>query len=166
MQRTNYFLVVTLLVSGIVLLSNLGIVTIGFGVIWPLFALLYGVYLFFQFQQKHQSDVLSPAVCFTLAGVFFFTTNFFAWPEGIPWWPVFPMFWGFGNLLTWLTGGRRENGMLLQSFVLTSASLLIMLGSMSWADPYLKFWPILLIFVGVFLLFWNRKHVNSHTQGS
>lgn len=164
MKRSSHFFALALVALGaVLLLDNLGVVTVGFSLIWPMFALGYGIYLLLQFKQNHQSDVLSPAAFFILMGLFVISTHFFTWPESLPWWPFFPMFWGVGNLLTWLSGGRRDNGMLLQCVILVGSGFFILLGSTFWADSYLKFWPVILIAVGLILLF-GRKFGPAQRQ--
>jgi hypothetical protein len=158
MKKTSIFLIITLLVSGAaLLLNNLGVISIGLNLIWPLFPLTYGAYLFFQFRKNRNSDTLGSAVFFALIGAFFFATNFFAWPDALPWWPVFPLFWGLGILTTWLSGGRSNTRLIVQSVILLGISCLLLFGSQSWAKDYFKFWPIILVFAGIIMFIRNRK---------
>jgi hypothetical protein len=166
MRKSNNLLVTLVLISGIVLLFiNIGLISISFDFIWPLFTLVYGLYLFIQFFKTKNKEVLTTATILTGVGVVFLintTVNNLPLQEMLPLWPLIPLLWGLGNLLTYLVD-RKDKSWLLSSPVLLCGGAYFLLSNEPWIQGYLKFWPLILIAGCIMVLLQNASKKRSES---
>lgn len=158
MRKTGNLMGFVLLIVGMVILfHNLGLITLSWKVLWPAFPLLVGLLLYFQFYNSRDKGILIPATLLTGIGIFFF---FFTLPNGLPWarmgqwWPIFPLFLGLGFFFTYLAD-RKDTGLLIPTTVLLVVGGIFLAGNVEWAMTYLRYWPIILILVGLVVLLGN-----------
>lgn len=152
MRKTGNLMGVLLLIVGMVLLfNNLGLITLSWKMLWPIFPMLVGVSLFLQFFRSRDKGVLIPATMLTGVGLFFFL---FTLPHGIPWsgmglwWPVFPLFLGLGFFFAYLAD-TKDTSLLFPATVLLVVGSVFLATNVQWAKTYLKYWPVILIIVGI-----------------
>lgn len=158
MRKTGNLMGLLLLIVGVVLLfHNLGLISLSWKMLWPVFPLLVGLSLFFQYFQSHDKGVLIPATLLTGIGIFFFL---FTMPWGLPWssmgqwWPVFPLFLGLGFFLSYLSD-RKDTALLIPATILLVVGSVFLAGNVHWAKTYLKYWPVILIIVGIVVFIEN-----------
>lgn len=164
MRKSNNLLVILILICGVALLAhNLDIISISWDIVWPIFPLVYGLYLFSQFYKTRNKDMLTPATILTGAGAVFFLNvipHGLTWPGTIPWWPIFPLLWGLGTLFSYMAG-NKDKSLLLTSTILICGSVFFLFGYTPWALSYLKFWPVILIAVCIVILIYNTRNTNK-----
>lgn len=142
---------ILILVGLLLLLSNLGYIRFGWGQIWPVFLLVFGLSLFLQFFQGRDKGVLVPAALFVGSGIFFFfftLPNGLGWGDMIKWWPIFPLLMGIGFFLGYLAD-LRDTSFLIPAIIFSLFGGLSLAGNLERFRIYLKFWPLLLILVGL-----------------
>ncbi|HEX2947056.1 MAG TPA: hypothetical protein VHT96_14000 [Clostridia bacterium] len=158
MRKSNNLIVLLVLICGIALLAqNLGLISISWVAVWPIFPLAYGLYLFYQFYKTRNKDLITFATILTGAGAVFLLNaipNGLTWPETIPWWPIFPLLWGLGALFTYLAD-KKDISLLLTSAILVCAGVFFLFSGAPQAQGYLKFWPVILITFCIVILLYN-----------
>lgn len=159
MRKTGNLMGVVLLLAGIVLLfNNLGLIALSWQSLWPVFPMFVGLSLYYQFYRSREKGVLIPATLLTGIGIFFLI---FTLPNGLPWshmglwWPVFPLFVGLGFFFAYLTD-TKDTGMLIPATILLVVGSVFLAGNIEWAKTYLKYWPLILIVVGIVVFFGNK----------
>jgi hypothetical protein len=156
-----------LLCGGGLLAVNLQWVTLSWGVIWTFCPMLYGLSMYYEYYKSHNKDLLTLATFLTTVGIFFFINALeigLQWPAELPWWPVLPFFWGVGMLVTYLTD-RKDIYLFFYSVVIMCVSIMLICGSNIHEKEYLKYWPVILIIIGIIIFFRNKK-VNPEQGGS
>lgn len=167
MRKSDNLLVILVLICGIALLAqNLGLISISWDIVWPVFPLVYGLYLFFQFYKTRNKDVITFATILTGAGAVFLVNSIphgLTWPEAIPWWPIFPLLWGLGAFFTYMAD-RKDRNLLLTSAILIFGGIFFLFSNSPLAQGYLKFWPVILIAVCILILLYNARYASRRSE--
>jgi hypothetical protein len=153
-----------------------GIILIGFGLYflfqqlqlqifqdffsWPSFLVIIGIALFGQAYSSKDYHNLLPAFILTGLGIHFHSISYFSfWPDHLP---MFMLIVGIGFLLRYQ---KTKNGLSSGLFLLVLSVFLLYYDSfMNWLSLLKngfsllhKFWPIMMIVVGFYLLFFKKK---------
>lgn len=131
---------------------------IGWEKLWPIFPILAGLafltgYVASGFKDAGLAFVGTAAI---LVGLFFFgfSLGYWEWAQMAQLWPVFPMIGGVAFLVLFLAEGRaRDAGVLgvgCAAIVVGVVGLALAFGLVG--DQILRYWPLLLVFVGVISL--------------
>ena len=131
---------------------------IGWEKVWPIFPILAGLafltgYVASGFKDAGLAFVGTAA---TLVGLFFFgfSLGYWDWAQMAQLWPVLPMIGGVAFLVLFLAAGRaRDVGVLgvgCAGIVVGVVGLGLAFGLVG--DQILRYWPLLLVFVGVLSL--------------
>jgi len=127
------------------------------GDLWPAFILAPGLgflalYLASDNREK-TAGLLIPGVITTLIAIFFFVLNYAGWENMETLWPMFPLFVGISFYAFYLGSGRSDRGILIPANILLLVGVVFLaLSSYSY-----KFWPIVLIALGLLMIFFGRK---------
>lgn len=99
--------------------------------------------------------VLMPATILLIYGVLFQYCALAGWWRMSELWPTFILGPGVGLLMMYLFG-KRESGLLIPAFILIglSAVFFVAFGPLRY---YGRYWPVILIIIGVLLLLKRRK---------
>jgi hypothetical protein len=158
MRKTGNLLGLFLTLVGIFLLfGNLGLIELDWNNLWPIFPLFLGLFFFLQYLNHKDKGIIIPATLFTGIGVFFLM---FTLPNGVPWsqmsqwWPIIPMILGFGFFLAYLAD-MKDSGLLIPATVLLVVGGVSLSNTVSWTKSYLRYWPVLLILIGVVIFLGN-----------
>lgn len=150
----------SLIIIGIVFfLENLNIIQLQFGVFsWPLFLLIpalgFHAGFFLSGMRKDLAGLLVPGgVLLTLAVLFYFEvmTNF-QYAEFT--WPIYILAPAVGLFELYLFG-EREKGLLIPVGILTVIAGFFLTQMLFTA--LFKFWPVIFILIGLYLLFGRKK---------
>ena len=164
MRKSSNLIVILILIGAFLLLFyNIGFISISLELLWPLLPLAYGLYLFAQFFKTKNKEVLTFATILTGSGILLLINTLFiglSLQEMIPLWPIIPLLWGVGNLLTYLVD-RKDTSLLLTSSILLCGSILLLFSQEPWIQSYLKFWPVILIVGCIVVLIHNSKGKKS-----
>ena len=102
------------------------------------------------------SGILFPSTILTLFGIFFFITTWLNWQHMEALWPTFILVPGLTFFVFYFAQPKKEKGILIPAFILTGLALVFYL-SFSFSA---KFWPLILIALGLILLILPRKKIN------
>jgi hypothetical protein len=103
--------------------------------------------------------MMIPAVINFLVGAFFFgfTFGFFEWGDMAVLWPVFPLIVGVAFFVAWLFSGLQDWGLLIPGAITAGVGIvglgLTLFGKVEAFASLLRFWPVLLIGLGLLVLF-------------
>lgn len=127
------------------------------GDLWPAFILAPGLgFLALYFasdNRKKVAGLLIPGVITTLVSIFFFVLNYAGWQHMATLWPMFPLFVGISFYAFYLGSGRQDRGILIPANILLLVGVVFLaLSSYSY-----KFWPIVLIGLGLIMIFFGKK---------
>ncbi|MFD3158382.1 LiaI-LiaF-like domain-containing protein [Haloimpatiens sp. FM7330] len=163
MRKTNFFWGIVLIVFGVLLLLNktLNIDLINMNYLWPLFILIPGLSMEFNFFSKRTNPgVLVPGGILTTIGLLFFFEIFTSWRFAAYTWPVYLLSVAIGLFQLYLFC-EKNNGILVPVFILTLIAIMSFL-TMIFGDIY--HWinysliiPILCIALGLYILIKNRN---------
>jgi hypothetical protein len=143
-------------------LISLGIVLLvaqwfGWERIWPVFPLLGGLAFLvgFGITGFKNSGLVFVGVAATLVGLFFFgfTLGFWEWGDMAKLWPVFPLMGGVAFAALFLAERARDMGTLgvgCAAMIVGVVGLTLTYGFV--ATDIIKFWPLLLVLVGLISL--------------
>lgn len=127
---------------------------------WPSLLLLVGTAMIVQAYKAHDFQQLLPGMLLLTLGVHFHAVSLF------PFWPKHIGMILLMIALSFLLSSRKNNTGLLQGIFLLSLSLLMMFSDQLklWTalleqhfNYIWKFWPLLLLIIGLYLLFFKRK---------
>lgn len=153
MHKSRILTGLLLLSAGAILLTeNLSFFKLSWSMLWPTTPLVYGLYLYYKFYQNRDKDALIFATLFSGVSLFsFLLPPGLTWEQGMMWWPIWPLFWGLGIFLAYLID-RRDTKSLLNSTMLMVIGGLFLVTNYTWAESYLKYWPVILIVFGTVFL--------------
>lgn len=127
--------------------------------IWPMFILAPGlgflIMYFYNENRRANAGLLIPGMITSLIGAFFFYLNATDWKNMEFLWPVFPMIVGVSFLAFYFGGGRqkKDQGILIPAGILLGVGILFVI----FARFSYKFWPVILIVLGLIMLVNTRK---------
>ncbi len=140
--------VVLILVGILLLMRNLG-AGLGIGELWPWFIILFGLAFWAMFlSDRSQHALLMPASILIVTGIIFEICTLAGWGLMSRLWPALVMAPGIG-FVTMSFYGPAGTSLLAPGVGLLVLGAAALLKQSSWW----RFWPILLIVGGVFLLF-------------
>jgi hypothetical protein len=147
-----------LIVAGVILLLNMaGIVTFTWGDLWTIGLFIAGivfhVIFFASSPQKKRAWVLVPGGILLVLSIVFLFNELTDWKFAGATWPFYLLAVALGLFEFWFFG-ERDFEMLIPITLLTGMGIIFLFEKL--ADyPIKQFWPILLIFMGVYIIFWN-----------
>ncbi|MBN2600408.1 MAG: hypothetical protein JXR87_00290 [Candidatus Marinimicrobia bacterium] len=116
--------------------------------LWPFFLIIGGILFFLGFLQDHRKyGLLMPASILTITGVLFLYTNADHWYEMEYLWPTFILAPGIGFVLMFLFGPKGNTLWIPATILLTMALIFY---ARFWL--IFRYWPVILIVVGVYIL--------------
>ncbi len=153
MNRRNQSIGLGFIFLGIIfLLENLSVFQFNFLQIWPVIVALVGLGFLLGFANNRQNAaLLMPGVILIIYGGLFLYCRVFGWENIQTLWPLLLIAPGLGFLVLYLFNPQQKN-------LLWPSAILIVLGFLFLFRhiPYLKYWPVLLVILGVVLIF-RRK---------
>ncbi|MCG3120748.1 MAG: hypothetical protein ALAOOOJD_03588 [bacterium] len=153
-QRSAIWLGTILIISGAIFLA-VNLLGLGWQTLWPLlFFAGAAVNLVIFFSDRRNYGVLMPAVILLLYGALFQFCTLKGWWHMSELWPTFILGPGLGLLLMYLFG-KREQGLLIPAFILIGLAVIFFVAFGPLRD-FGRYWPVLLIVAGLFLL--SRRH--------
>ncbi len=170
MSRPSRFLpgLVLILLGAWILARNLGVSLPAVDALWPLFPIIFGLWLLYRYfrGERRDPDAVSGGVLFVLAGCFFFLFTWGRWPWSAmgTYWPVFILIAGVAGLAEWLAQPARRGQLLsaLIALIVGGVALIITAGGLDPAlrDKLINLWPILIIAAGVGVLIERRRRAS------
>jgi len=150
---------ILILIGIIFLLDSLGWGP-GMNKLWPIFLLAPGVSFLLMFAlSKKYYGVLMPGTFLTIISGLFFYCNFFGWQKMQYLWPVFLLAVAAGLFMIYLFSGRHS-ALLVPVGILTLIALVFLVASSTAA----KFWPLILIILGVLIIFGSWKKTDQKKE--
>ena len=144
------------------LVQALGVDLPGMEALWPIFPTIVGLSLFVGWlvkpNKRDNHGVMIPAVINFLVGVFFFgfTFSIFQWSDMAVLWPVFPLIVGVAFFVAWLFSGLQDWGLLIPGAITAGVGIVglgfTVFGQVELVASMLRYWPVLLIVLGVAVL--------------
>ena len=144
------------------LIRALGVNLPGMSAMWPIFPTIVGLSMFvgwfFSANKRGSYGMMIPAVINFLVGVFFFgfTFSIFQWSDMAALWPVFPLIVGVAFFVAWVFSGLRDWGLLIPCAITAGVGIVglgyTVFGQVEAFSALLRFWPVLLIGLGVLVL--------------
>ena len=144
------------------LVRALGVDLPGMAAMWPIFPTIVGLSMFVGWfvspKKRGSHGIMIPAVINFLVGVFFFgfTFSFFEWGDMAVLWPVFPLIVGVAFFVAWVFSGLRDWGLLIPCAITAGVGIVglgyTMFGQVEAISSLVRFWPVLLIGLGVLVL--------------
>ncbi len=153
---------VLIVLGAIILLSNLEVFDLWN--LWPVLVILLGLFFFgLWIYDRDNYGLLMPATIVTIAGVLFLYCDGSGWFHMQDLWPVFLVAPGIGFMLMYFFG-EQEGGLLVPGTILLVIGI-IFLSANRWAG---RWWPAILVFVGVLLLIRPPRRVigQIHDDGA
>ncbi len=137
----------------IFLLENLGAYRFNFSTIWPVVVILVGVsFLTAYFLNRRNTSFIIPGTILVIYGLLFLYCTLFSWEAMQQLWPIFLLGPGLGFLFLYLTD-RDGKSTLWASLILIILTFLFAFRYVQ----YLKYWPVLLVLLGIVLVFKKGK---------
>jgi hypothetical protein len=130
--------------------------------LWPLLLVAGAAINFVIFlTDRRNVGALMPATILLIYGALFQYCALLGWWRMSELWPVFILGPGLGLFMMYLFG-TREKGLLVPAFILIglSAIFFVAFGPFRY---YSRYWPVLLILFGLFLLL-KRQKLQAHTK--
>lgn len=152
------FLLVFLKITGIIHIQNIELL----GYVFIFFGLSYA---FNSFGNNRKGLLFTSTVVFLFGVILFIFSSFEILQPSHLVLPAILMIIGIGFLMVWLDGEMKNQVLILSMiFIFLGIILTIMKGSitfrsfiMSFADMTTKYWPVLLISAGVFLIYRKKE---------
>ncbi len=150
-----------LILLGVLFLgNNLAWFNLDWENLWPLVMILGGILFWIGWiGNRKEVGLLMPGTILTTYGLLFLYCSQDGWYQMDRLWPVFLLGPGLGFFFMYLLGSR-ERGLLIPASILTVLAILFWAGE----NVFHFFWPILLIGVGIYLLFFRRRGNISGTD--
>ncbi len=164
-ERSSLLPGVVLISVGLYLLLNqFNILSIDWNVIFPLGMLGLSAFLFISYSNKKDTSLVFPATVLFVLGFFFFMRNYnlfdlkFDFYHLRDYWPVFLIAFGTGSVAQ--AGVKREGvGSMLMGAIAVIVGVLFIFDCsyIFFRFDWYKFWPVILILIGISLIFKHRK---------
>lgn len=125
--------------------------------LWPLFLIVGGGFFFLGFFSNRENyGLLMPASVLTVIGLFFLYSNSGRWDQMEVLWPTFVLAPGIGFVLMYIFAPKGN------SFWIP-ASILLIIALVFYARFWLllRYWPVILIVLGVYLLIKAGRRVTD-----
>jgi hypothetical protein len=148
-------------VLGLIMLATTqGVISFDWGVIWPLFPMLAGLFLLAMSLRSSspagRSALVLAGTIPLLLGVFFYslTLGIFPWSDMGNLWPIFPLIVGLAFFAAYLAGGREQGYYLIpgSALVIIAVTFLTIIQVGGSNSAIGKLWPIFMVMAGVLLL--------------
>jgi hypothetical protein len=158
---------VLILIGVFFLLVNLGVLPkLSIAESWPGIVMFVGImfWLGFIFSRGHDAGLAFVGTIITLIGAFFFLFTLHTFVPGygsIQWgdqgrlWPAYPMIVGIAFVVLWIAQRFRDGGVLIPAAILLVVGLAgfsFTLGDVTPFRDIVRFWPALLIGLGLVIL--------------
>ena len=157
MKRINYlFGLFLLLIGGLLILANFGVIEIAWDNLWPLFLLIPGIFFELSyFISRKDAGLLVPGGILITYGLLFLVNVNYGWHLMDNLWPIFPLGVAIGLFQLFLFGGR-EKGLLIPVGILGAISLFFLINNLLFIDFRLLA-GILLVLIGIWIIFKKAK---------
>src|SRR4030043_733226 len=122
---------------------------------WPLIVIGIGIFLFFLGLLLRIPGMSVPAcIVGGIGGLLYWTNSNQNWEAWAYLWTLIPGFVGIGIILTTLLGGQEKNGYRegLKLILISAILFVIFVMLFSGQDQFLKYWPILVIIGGIWII--------------
>lgn len=157
-NRNSIVLGVLFIVIGATFLA-VNLLGIGWRSLWPLLFFAGAAINFVIFlSDRRNLGVLMPTTILLIYGALFQYCALEGWWRMSELWPTFILGPGVGLLMMYLFG-KRESGLLIPAFILIGLSAIFFVAFGPFRD-YSRYWPVLLILLGLFLLL-KRQRVQT-----
>lgn len=153
--------IILIIIGTIFAMQSFGLITNIWGMVWPVFLLIPAIGFhtaFFGGKTKNPGVLVPGGILLVLSGMFFFH-NFFGWSSSGNTWPIYLFAVAFGLFELYLFGGKQW-GLLIPITVLTGLGLIFTFSNFIVLLNLGRFWPFVLILIGLALLF-GRKNANE-----
>jgi hypothetical protein len=159
MKMSDMVIGVGLVILGVLFLfENFGYIEFDFQNVWPVFVILGGAGFWIGYLQDRKNyGLLMPGTILIIYGLMFFYCAMEGWYFMSIIWPGFLIGPGIGFFMMYILG-EREKGMLVPASILTGLGLLFMISK----SGYLRYWPVILIVLGIALII--RYQVKPKSQ--
>ena len=157
MKTSDFITGLVLVCLGIIFLAdNLDYIELDFNYFWPLLIILGGIAFGLGYiKNKNNYGMLMPATILIVFGLLFLYCLIKGWENMSTLWPVFLIGPGMGFYFMYQFG-VKEKGLLIPAAILVGLGLLFILS----LDHILKYWPLILIAVGAYLIYKHYRTVN------
>ncbi|MFA6098475.1 MAG: DUF5668 domain-containing protein [Patescibacteria group bacterium] len=161
MSKSRIFWGVVMIALGLLLLADQFGLDINFGSFWPIFLLLPGIALWviFFWNKNRDGGLLIPGTILIIYSLYFFYneyTNYkFAGETSF----LFTLAIGLGFFCAYYFPQKKNRGYLIPGWILTTVSAIVLLSTVT--DG--KWWPIIIIIAGLFLLY-KRNKLENHQE--
>lgn len=157
-KRTNILGLIMIILGLIFLLDNLNILRFEFFMLWPLLVILGGTGFWLGFLTNRKNlGLIMPGTILIIYGALFMYCALTDWDYMRILWPVFLLGPGIGFFLMYAFSEKKDRGLLLPGGILTLLSLLFAFSHLN----YLRYWPVILIIIGIVLLLRPSKKKNE-----
>lgn len=158
MSNTRIFFGIFVVLIGLLLLLDQWVIALKFDNWWQVLLLIPGVFLWIQFFSKRANPgLLIPGTILILYSLYFFfnqlTGHRFAGETSF----IFVFAIACGLFIKRHFSKEKNNGLLAAGWILTGISIIIFLSTVSGG----KWWPLLFIVIGIFLLIKNNARPPS-----
>jgi len=149
MKLSDFLIGIGLVILGVIFLfDNFGYVRVEFWRIWPVLVILGGLGFWVGFfRNREDYGLIMPGTILVIYGLMFFYCAIAGWWHMEHVWPGFMIGPGIGFFLMYLLG-PKEKGLLIPAGILTGIGLVFMFQRTS----LLRYWPVVLIIIGVVLI--------------
>ncbi len=153
MKSSNAIFGAGLIIIGLVfLLENFGFIEFAFESVWPFFLIIGGVAFWAgYFTDRKNIGLIMPGTILTIYGGLFLYCSLYGWYHMETAWPLFMIGPGIGFFLMYLLG-TREAGLLIPAGILTGIGILFAFRHAG----YVRYWPALLIILGIIIVIRHR----------
>ncbi len=157
MKTSDFVLGIVLVCLGLIFLAdNLDYITLDFPSIWPGLLILAGLAFAIGYvKNKKNYGLLLPATILLVFGLLFLYCSIAGWESMNALWPVFLIGPGLGFYFMYQFGDK-EKGLLIPAAILVGMGLLFILD----LNHVLKYWSLILIAVGAYLIYKHYRTVN------
>ena len=158
MKTSDFIIGLILIVLGsLFLFENTGFIDIDFQFVWPVFIILGGGGFWIGFlRDKKNYGLIMPGTILIVYGLMFWYCALAGWDWMEYIWPGYLIGPGLGFFL--LYGfGPKEKGLLIPAAVLTGLGVIFIFQKVA----LLRFWPLVLIFTGIWLIYKYQKQKSS-----
>ncbi|MFC0524577.1 LiaI-LiaF-like domain-containing protein [Pontibacillus salicampi] len=154
---------VFIFIGSVIFLENLGWIDMEYGFLsWPIALLLpaLGFHLgfFLSGMKKEYAGLLVPGGILLVLSLYFYLDIITDYQYSEFTWPTILLAPAFGLFLLWYFG-EREKGLFIPIGILTILALLFY--AQSFLQVIIQLWPLVLVFVGIFILFHKGRKNNK-----
>ncbi|MFZ3589548.1 LiaI-LiaF-like domain-containing protein [Bacillus sp. DJP31] len=167
MKLKDVLIGTTLIIVGVIFsLQSFGIVTNFWGYFWPMFLIVPGVIFHLAFflsgAKKHLAGLLVPGGILLVIGLLFAFETMTSWQFSEDTWPIYLFAVALGLFELYVFGGR-ESGLLIPVFILAGIGTIFLLNGLL-SYPIFKFWPLILIAVGLYIILGRSRSKSGLTK--